>query len=153
MDKVDPNTGEVFKKIDTRIYNSGPCYTQQSSKDECDINLIVERAKRGADISHLSSGAPMYGDFTNLPSYKESLLMVNMARDMFMALDAKVRERFMNDPGRLLDFLADDRNREEAVRLGLVNAPVEPPAPVVERSSDDLDEEPGPPKKGHKGSK
>lgn len=106
---------------------SGPSLTQQSSKDECDINLIMERAKRGADLSQLQSGrTPMYGDFTNLPSYKDSLLMVNKARDMFMSLDAFVRERFGNDPGRLLDFLADSKNREEAIKLGLVKAPEVP---------------------------
>lgn len=106
---------------------SGPSMTQQSSKDECDINVIIERAKRGADLSQLQAGkVPMYGDFTNLPSYRDALLMVNKARDMFMSLDALVRERFGNDPAKLLDFLGDDKNREEAVKLGLVK-PKEPP--------------------------
>jgi len=109
-----------------RIYmnENDVCRTQQSAKDECDINLIVERAKRGADISHLSvSAAPVYGDFVGFPDYRESLLMVNKARDMFMSLDAFVRERFGNDPARLLDFLSDDKNREEGVKLGLIKAP------------------------------
>lgn len=103
--------------------------TQQSAKDECDINLIVASAKRGADISALANPrTPMYGDFTNLPSYRESLEMVTKAREMFMTLDAFVRERFANDPARLLDFLADDKNRDEAIKLGLVNpAAAEPP--------------------------
>lgn len=106
---------------------SGPSLTQQSGKDECDINIIVERAKRGADLSLLArSGAPMYGDFTGLPSYRDALLMVNKARDMFMSLDAFVRERFANDPAKLLDFLGDPKNRDEAVKLGLVKAPEAP---------------------------
>lgn len=130
MDKIDPNTGKVVDTKETRIFFDRvkePVLTQQSSKDECDINLIVAAAKRGADISHLSRAVPMYGDFTGLPSYRDALNMVNKARDMFMGLDAFVRERFGNDPGRLLDFLADDKNRDEAVKLGLVKAP---PAPV-----------------------
>lgn len=106
---------------------SGVSLTQQSGKDECDINLIVERAKRGADLSQFTHNrVPMYGDFTNLPDYKQALLMVNKARDMFMSLDAFVRERFGNDPGRLLDFLSDDKNREEAIKLGLLKAPEVP---------------------------
>jgi len=137
-----------------RVDVSGPTLTQQSAKDECDINLIVDRAKRGADLSQLSRGPGFYGDFTGLPSYREALLMINAARDAFMALDASVRKRFSNDPAVLLDFLSDDRNREEAVRLGLVNAPVVPPESAVERSDEDLGEDPGPAKgKGHKGSK
>lgn len=99
--------------------------TQQSAKDECDINLIVEAAKRGADLSQLTRPT-MYGDFTGLPSYREALLMVNKARDMFMALDANVRKRFGNDPAEMLDFIADDKNRDEARSLGLLK-PVDVP--------------------------
>lgn len=123
MKKIDPNTGEEVKK-DSRIYNSGEIMTQQSAKDECDINLIVESAKRGANIIP-NVATPMYGDFTNLPDFRTALLMVNKAQDMFMALDARVRDRFANDPARLLDFLADDANRAEAQALGLLK-PVEP---------------------------
>jgi len=95
-----------------------------------DINLIMERAKRGADLSSvMRSSPPMYGDFTDLPDFRSALLMVNKANAMFMALDARVRERFANDPARLLDFLADDKNRDEAVKLGLFVKKV----PVVEK--------------------
>ena len=116
----------MSNKPDTRIYMDAPSVTQQSAKEECDINLIVERAKRGADLTHIAKGTPVYGDFTGLPDYRESLLMVNKARDMFMSLDSRIRERFSNDPGRLLEFLGDDKNREEALKLGLLK-PVEPP--------------------------
>ena len=102
---------------------SGPVLTQQNAKDECDINIIVEKAKRGADLSQLER-RPIYGDFTNLPDYRTALIMVNQARDAFMALDANVRKRFGNDPAMMLDFLNDPNNREEAVKLGLVNPEV-----------------------------
>lgn len=125
---------------DGKIYCDEPSLTQQSPKDECDINCIVERAKRGADLSKLQRAAvPMYGDFTNLPSYRDALLMVNKARAMFAALDARVRERFANDPGRMLDFLADESNREEGIKLGLIEAPVvnDPNVPDVQNRSSD----------------
>ena len=102
-----------------------PSLTQQSAKDECDINVIVDRAKRGADLSQLTR-KPIYGDFTAIPSFRESLNLINAARDSFMALDANVRKRFNNDPAAFIEFLSDERNREEAVRMGLVNVP-EPP--------------------------
>lgn len=118
----------VGVKKATRIYNTEPeVAAQQSGKEECDINTIVERAKRGADISSVvSQRAAMYGDFTGLPDYRQALLMVNQARDLFMSLDAKVRERFANDPARLLDFVGDPKNRDEAITLGLVKAPEVP---------------------------
>lgn len=128
MKKIDPNTGKEISRetLLDGVGNDGPVFTQQSGKDECDINLIVESAKRGADLSQRVRGTPMYGDFTNLPDYRSALLMVNKARDMFMGLDAFVRERFGNDPGRLLDFLSHDENREEAIKLGLIELPKVP---------------------------
>lgn len=108
--------------------------TQQSAKDECDINMIVESAKRGADISHLNRRTPMYGDFRNLPDYREALDIVNKANAAFMSMDAFVRERFANDPARMIEFLQDPKNRDEAVRLGLVNPPpvADPPQPKAD---------------------
>lgn len=103
--------------------------TQQNAKDECDINLIVERAKRGAVVEHVRSAAPMYGDFTSIPTdLRDCLNVVRQANDLFMSLDAVVRRRFDNDPAKLLDFLNDAGNRDEAIKLGLVKAPPEPPA-------------------------
>lgn len=124
---------ENNKVVDTRIYFDSvkdPMLTQQSSRDECDINCIVERAKKGADIAHINPSAPMYDDFVGFPDFRESMLMVTQANTMFMRLDARIRERFGNDPGRLLDFLADVSNRDEAISLGLIDAPVDP-VPVV----------------------
>ena len=50
-----------------------------------------------------------------------------------MALDANVRKRFHNDPAELIDFVSDEKNRDEAVRLGLLQIPEFPkPDPLVE---------------------
>lgn len=101
--------------------------TQQSAKDECDINLIVERAKRGAIIEPRPE-APMYGDFSEIPKdLRECLVIARRADELFMSLDANIRRRFDNDPALMLDFLNDSKNRDEAISLGLVMAP---PAPV-----------------------
>lgn len=107
--------------------------TQQSAKDECDINIIVERAKRGADIAHVNDRTPRYGDFRELPTdLREALYQVRKADEAFMSLDAVVRRRFENDPVLLIDFLNDPKNRDEAISLGLVAAPVKAAEPVVE---------------------
>lgn len=106
---------------------SGPSLTQQSGKDECDINFIVERAKRGAALP-VNPREPFYGDFTQVPTdLRECLVEVKKAESAFMSLDAQVRRRFENDPAQLLDFLNDPNNRAEAISLGLVKAPVVPP--------------------------
>lgn len=101
--------------------------TQQSAKDECDINVIIDRIKRGADLPSTQSNPPRYGDFSSIPTdLRECLNVVRQADELFMTLDAKVRRRFDNDPAKMLDFLNDEKNRQEAVDLGLVEAPPKP---------------------------
>lgn len=113
------------KVVDTRIYSSGVSRTQQHMKDECDINKIMARVRRGSAITHINNRVPMYGDFTKMPSYKDALNVVINARNAFMALPALVRERFHNDPHELISFVQDPSNKDEAIRLGLVNPPLE----------------------------
>lgn len=116
--------------------------TQQSAKDECDVNVIIDRVKRGADIPSATVNPPMYGDFTVIPTdLRECLNTVRQADELFMSLDAKVRRRFDNDPALMLDFLNDPANRQEAIDLGLVAAPpkaeVEPVAPLTKAPTSD----------------
>jgi len=110
------------------IYFDEPGVTQQSFKDECDINLIIDRARNGAAISHLNARVAQYGDFSSIPDYRSALDQVNRANGMFMELDAKVRERFANDPAKFLDFVQNPANSDELVRLGLATRkPVDTP--------------------------
>jgi phage internal scaffolding protein len=47
-----------------------------------------------------------------------------------MALPAQIRSRFDNDPAKLIDFLENEQNHDEAIKLGLVNPPGEMPQVV-----------------------
>lgn len=100
--------------------------TLQSEAKACDINVIISQWSQSGVLSHTSKQDPTYGDFTNGDDLHTMLSRVAEAQSQFMELPAQLRSRFHNDPGRLLDFLADDANREEAVKLGLVNPPPEP---------------------------
>lgn len=75
---------------------------------------------------------PSAGDFTGISDFKTMADMVAATRDEFMTLPANIRERFYNDPEKLIGFLDDDKNRDEALRLGLIPAPVEKPRDVVQ---------------------
>nr|WAE43889.1 MAG: internal scaffolding protein [Microviridae sp.] len=105
-----------------------PSPTNQHFAEEMDINAIMERASRGV-MPDVSGRSPIFGDFSGVSDYADALRRVEAAQDDFMELPVSVRSRFENDPGLLLAFLDDPRNRAEAVSLGLI---VEPPAaPVV----------------------
>jgi len=102
---------------------------QQHFKDECDINNIL----RQFNITGLlpeSTLSPRYGDFTGIGDYHTALNQVIAAEDEFMALPATLRARFENDPAQLIEFLDNPDNINEAVSLGLINAPEEMPQAV-----------------------
>lgn len=104
---------------------SEPTRAQQQFKEECDINTI---AKNFGITGRLPQNVrmPTFGDFTGVSDYRSALNAMQWARDSFMAMPAEVRRRFDHDPQQFLAFCSDERNRDEAIKLGLV---VAPPAP------------------------
>ena len=103
--------------------------TQQHFKDECDINNIL----RQFNITGLlpeNTLSPRYGDFTGISDYHSALNQVIAAEDEFMRLPADLRARFQNDPAQLIEFLDNSENKDEAIKLGLVDKPVELPQVV-----------------------
>lgn len=98
--------------------------TQQAHADDCDINTIVRRFGLTGELPQ-SLNMPAYGDFTGVVDYHSALELVRHAESEFMQLPAELRVRFAHDPAQLMRFLDDERNRDEAVKLGLIKAPVE----------------------------
>ncbi len=104
-----------------------PTMAQQQFREETDINTILERFGRtGEFIAPLRM--PEYGDYTQVTDYHTAMNAVLAAQADFEALPAKLRSRFDNNAGKFVDFVMDDSNREEAIRLGLIEAP----KPVVQ---------------------
>lgn len=97
----------------------GPGRTKQSFKAECDINTIVNRFLKTGIFDATNKHAPKYGDCTGL-EFQAGMETVLKAQKMFDELPALVRNRFQNDPGQFLDFVHDEKNVEEAIRLGLL---------------------------------
>lgn len=104
--------------------------TQQSFKEECDINEIVRRFGLTGELPD-DFRPPMVGDFTEVMDYKSALNAVIAADEAFMQMPGELRARFDNDPQKLLVFLEDGKNRDEAVKLGLLNPAAPPPADVA----------------------
>lgn len=109
--------------------------TKQEFVDECDINSIMSHWESTGLINHASSNPPTYGDFTNQLDYQTALNALASAEESFNQLPSEIRSRMSNDPGKLIDFLSDPSNDEEAIKLGLKNPkpiPSPPPAPEEE---------------------
>ena len=117
---IDQETGEEIHSL-----------TNQSFKDETDINTIVSRFGLTGELPE-AIHMPLSGDFTEAKSFEETMNLQAQAMQQFMLLPATLRERFNNDPGRLINFLEDDNNREEAIKLGIVNKPPEKVRTLIE---------------------
>lgn len=116
-----PTVLERSERVRVQTINTEPTMTQQQFKDECDINNIMK--KFGNDpvaFQALTRPGGQYADFSHITDYQGMLDTVLEAQHAFESLPAPTRARFRNDPGNLLSFLQDEKNRDEAVSLGLL---------------------------------
>ena len=95
--------------------------TQQHFKDECDLNLIMERATSTGEFP--PERPTFYGDFTDMMDFQTLSAKMLSAQKEFDNLPANIRDRFYNNPANLIDFMSNDSNLPEAIALGLVDDP------------------------------
>lgn len=97
-----------------------PSMTEQHFKDECDVNVIVAKAKI-TGVLPSGNREPLFGDFDKFPkNLQERFDLYNEAYERFLSLPAELRKRFGNNPVNLLDFLRNPDNVDAAVNLGLL---------------------------------
>lgn len=106
-----------------------PSLTQQQFKDDVDINVLLERYKVTGQLPQ-GVRLPSYGDFTGVSDYRSAMDAVRKASDSFMDLPAHVRARFDNDPQKFLEFVSDEKNRDEIIKLGLASPDAKPSQPA-----------------------
>jgi len=98
--------------------------TKQSFRDEADVNNIIRRYQKTGllvDPTKIRQGRQaQFGDFSDIQNLPETLGRISEANKMFMALPAKVREKFQNDVGQLLNFVQNPNNTNESIDLGLL---------------------------------
>jgi len=113
----------VVRRRQSMDFAGAKSRTKQEYVKECDINNIIKRYKvTGLLRQHTLE--PLYGDFTNIPSYQDSLNVVIRGQEAFARLPSDLRTKFDNDPARFLAWMADPANLEEIYKLGLAKRPV-----------------------------
>ena len=108
--------------------------TKQWHKKECDINQIMAKYQKTGVIDHINKHQHKY-EFATSKDLKESLLIIQIANEMFADLPSKARTQFDNDPGQFLDFVQDPENASEVYNLGLSEIPYINPEEII--GSDD----------------
>ena len=104
----------------TDFVPEGESKTVQSGAEDADINVIIRR------MGLLGTMPPpldisFYQDASNLPDLRAVLEYGRDAEAAFLALPPHVRNRFHNSPAELWEFVMDENNREEAIRIGLID--------------------------------
>lgn len=107
--------------------------TKQSFKDECDINVIMRRYEATGILPGMERMAgARYVDCTGA-DFQAAQMLVASAKSMFNELPSRIRDRFGNDPQKLMEFLEDGRNLEEARELGLARPEAVEATPLAVR--------------------
>lgn len=114
-------------------FSDSPSLAQQHFRDECDINVMVQRFQR-TGVPDSPPVPPGVQDFSQVHDFQSAMQVIIESQSAFASLPSRLRERFGNDPSRYLEFVYDEANRDEAVKLGMIPAP--PPPPPVNDSVD-----------------
>ena len=129
-------TGETFQQsravprhyCTTLSFEPGDNPVQQQFKHECDINYIVKNYQ----LPQTQLRPEQFGDFSDAPSFQESMNLVIKAQQQFLLLPASTRARFENEPAKFLEFVHNPENASELVKMGLARKadPIPTPDPV-----------------------
>lgn len=114
-------------------------YTDQSFRDEADINTIMARYQSTGEMPILNEMNPQFLDVDEGMDFQTHMDFILDAQDMFDQLPSRIRDRFGNNPGAFLEFSTSPDNRLELAKMGLLNdeatrSLLNPPAPEPDGS-------------------
>ncbi|QXP08506.1 MAG: internal scaffolding protein [Arizlama microvirus] len=105
---------------------TGPGRTKQEFKDECDINVLMAKYLRTGQMDHVNQMLPQFQDVSEI-DFQAAQNLIADANSMFEGIPSAVRNRFDNDPGKLLDWVHNPANAKEASDLGFLDLSKCPP--------------------------
>jgi hypothetical protein len=110
--EADPTaTKEEILEAMAPVY--GPGRTKQSFKDSTDINKILDRARQGKAVTHLSRYQPEYGDFSDMPDLLQANERLQRANEIFEALPGETKREFNQDPAAFFTWVGDPKNQSD----------------------------------------
>lgn len=117
-----------------QVFTGEESIVQQHFRDEVDINNIVRKFGISRDEVSARMANAMYGDFTGVTGFAEAREFVRGLEERFSYLPPHLRDRFENDPAKLVAWA--DQATEEDWRRAMTPpeapavAPTGPVAPV-----------------------
>lgn len=124
MPKLKPKVHSYYDcPDDTGLECCDVSLTQQQFEEEANINNIIARYESTGilgDPFAVATAQPMYGDFSSVTDFHTAQNIIAHSMQAFEQLPAITRKYFENNPAKMLEFLEKEENRDEAIRLGLV---------------------------------
>lgn len=125
MTKKQREARKLIKPFNT----IGETRTKQSEAHESNINTIMEKTKmfgyQGQTNEH-----GYFADVSQAGDFQKSMDTINLVNSSFNELPAATRKRFGNDPTLVYEFVHDEDNFEEGIKLGLIQKRPET-APII----------------------
>lgn len=109
-----------------------PTRTQRQFAEECDINSLIKKMREGS--LKRNGEQPIFGDFAQYGDLQKAENTVMEANAAFMRLPMDIRDRFNQSPHQLVSFINDPANIKEAIKIGLMDDPSQPPLAVMGRT-------------------
>lgn len=135
----NPNLLSAVRVVETRREDGSlnvehmfdfPSMTDQSFKNDCDLNVIVKRFMKLNKMNnvhfnnYMNNITPKFSQDAvvegSAPDYQDALQAQFEADEMFMSLPPEVRTRFNNSPHHFLEFVFKPENRGELAKMGLL---------------------------------
>lgn len=108
-----------------------PSRVKPEFAERVNINSIMKKY-RMRDLPPLDPNSPLYNDYSEAGDFHTAMQITLNAEAAFAALPSEIRTKFQNDAGNLMNYLADPKNNEESVKLGLRKSPpTTPPTPKI----------------------
>lgn len=129
--EIKNKDGKIIRKR-VQTFNAEPSMTDQSQEPDTNINNLMKGMTMRDYNNIVGSQNGFYADLSEIPKNLTSAMeTVQKAQMAFDSLPSNVRERFGNSPESMMAFLSDKNNKEEAIKLGLIDAPPPPQEPIM----------------------
>lgn len=129
---VLPGVTDVEMSDASGIITGEETLVRQEFRDEVDVNTILQRFGVG-NLGAFVNPRAMYLDLSGVTDYDSAVEKVAEIEGKFLALPPEIREKFDNNPGKLMEAV-DKMTTDEFEKL-LGTAP-QPPVSGVEKEAD-----------------
>lgn len=103
------------------IHTMAESRTQQQFAEDADINIIVHRfGVANEPLPPMPTDPRYYGEVEDSTDLGDMLRRVHDAKTRFNDLPSRLRNKFNNSPAQLWQWIHDEENADEAVKLGLL---------------------------------